>query len=104
MGGPVLAPVSAADIIVLNKIDLVPEPSAAATLGWLARIVPGARVLPARNASLPPEVIMGRYPEPRRHTAQTELHDHQITGYATLSLEIDGPRDADRLAGVLADP
>ena len=28
----------------------------------------------------------------------------ETAGFATLSLEIDGPRDADRLAGVLADP
>ena len=102
MGDTVLAQLAVADIIVLNKIDLVSEPSTAATLGWLARIVPGARVLPARNASLPPEVILGR--DPRHHTGHMELHDHETTGFATLSLKIDGPRDADRLAGVLADP
>jgi G3E family GTPase len=104
MGDTVLAQLAAADIIVLNKIDLVSEPSTAATLRWLARIAPGARVLPARNAGIPPDIIMGRNPEPRRHTSHAELHDHETAGFATLNLEIDGPRDADRLAGVLADP
>ena len=104
MGDTVLGQLAVADIIVLNKIDLVSAPSTAATVGWLARIAPGARVLPARNASIPPDIVMGRDPEPRRHTAHMELHDHETTGFETLSLEIDGPRDADRLAGVLADP
>jgi G3E family GTPase len=103
MSDTVLGQLAVADIIVLNKIDLVSAPSTAATLGWLARIVPGARVLPARNASIPPDIIMGRNPE-TRHTGHMELHDHETTGFETLSLEIDGPRDADRLAGVLADP
>ena len=104
MSNTVLGQLAVADIIVLNKIDLVSAPSAAATLGWLARIVPDARVLPARNASIPSQVIMGRDPEPRRPTGHMELHDHGTTGFETLSLEIDGPRDADRLSGVLADP
>lgn len=104
MSDTVLAQLAFADIIVLNKIDLVSEQSTAATLGWLARIVPGARVLPARNASIPPDIVMGRDPEPRRPTGHMELLDHETTGFETLSFEIDGPRDADRLAAALADP
>jgi G3E family GTPase len=104
MGDTVLGQLAAADIVVLNKIDLVSEQSTASTLDWLARIVPGARVLPARNATIPPDIVMGRDLEPPRHKGQMELHDHETTGFATLSLEIDGPRDADRLAGALADP
>src|SRR5450631_412872 len=63
MSDTVLGQLGAADIIVLNKTDLVSKESAAATLRWLAGIVPGARVVPARNASVPPDIILGRNPE-----------------------------------------
>ncbi len=104
MSDTVLAQLAGADIIVLNKIDLVSRESAAATLRWLGGIVPGARVVPVQNACISPDIIMGRNPEPRPDNGQAAVHRHETADYEALSLAVDGPRDADRLAAVLADP
>ena len=104
MSDTVLGQLAGADIIVLNKIDLVSRQSAVATTRWLAATVPGARIVPARNAGIPPDIIMGRNPQPRANKGKIAFSAHAISDYDTLSLEIDGPRDADRLAGALADP
>jgi len=104
MSDTVLAQLNAADIIILNKTDLVSRESAAETSRWLAGIVPSARIVPARNAGIPPDIIMGRNPQPRLREGRTDFHAHDTAGYETLSLEIHGVRDVDRLAGALADP
>ena len=93
-----------ADIIVLNKIDLVPPERVAASARWLAEIVPAARVLPARNADIPCEIILGRQPEPRPIAYRIAPARHRTAGYEALDLEIEGPVDAEKLASVLADP
>ena len=103
MGDTVLGQLSAADIIILNKTDLVSGESAGETLRWLAGIVPGAGIVPAQNASIPPDIVMGHRPQPRPREGHTDLHAHDTAKYETLSLEIDGVRDVDRLAGALAD-
>jgi G3E family GTPase len=104
MSDTVLAQLAGADIIVLNKIDLVSRESAAATLRWLGGIVPGARIVPVQNARISPDIIMGRNPEPRPDNDHAAIHRHETTGYEALSLAVDGPRDTDQLAAVLADP
>jgi G3E family GTPase len=104
MSDTVLAQLAHADIILLNKIDLVSQQRADAILAWLAATVPGAHVLPVRNANLPLEIVIGQ--NHRRTSGKDSAHasDHQTGDYETLSLEIDHPCDAERLARNLADP
>jgi G3E family GTPase len=104
MSDTVRGQLAGADIVLLNKIDLVSREHAAATCRWLSETVPGARVLPVQNACVPLEIVLGLNPEPRPNKAQTEFSEHATTGYEALSLEIEGPRDADKLAQGLADP
>ena len=104
MADTVRAQLAGADIIILNKIDLVSPESAAATSRWLAGIVPGARVLPARNAKIPGDIILGQSEGPRAGKRQGAFFAHEAADYETLSLEVDGVRDAEQLASRLADP
>jgi G3E family GTPase len=104
MSDTVMAQLAGADIIVLNKTDLVSREAAAATSRWLAGVVPGARIVPAQNAGIPPDIVMGHHPQPRLREGHADFHAHDTAGYETLSLEIDGVRDVGRLAGLLADP
>jgi G3E family GTPase len=104
MSDTVMAQLAGADIIVLNKTDLVSRESAGETLRWLTGIVPGARIVPAQNAGIPPDIVMGHHLQPRLREGHADFHAHDTAGYETLSLEIDGVRDVGRLASLLADP
>jgi G3E family GTPase len=51
--------VSAADIVVLNKIDLVDAEQRAGVEEWVRRIVPRARILPAVQGDVPLNLLLG---------------------------------------------
>jgi G3E family GTPase len=104
MSDTVLGQLAHADIILLNKIDLVSRERLAATSGWLTETVPGARILPVRNADIPPDVVIGQNPERQLDKSRMPVSEHRTADYETLSVEIDSPRDAERLACDLADP
>lgn len=55
----VLRQLASADLIVLNKRDLVREGEARETLCWLRNVSPGARIVEAVNAELPCDVVLG---------------------------------------------
>ena len=103
MSDTVLAQLAASDIIVLNKIDLVSPEQLAATRSWLNEVAPRARVLPAQNASLPPDLILTR--QDGRQTGRFFASGHDTTRMlATVSFEITGNGDPEALAQALADP
>lgn len=77
--------VSAADIVVLSKIDLVDEEQRAEVEEWVRRIVPRARIIPAVHGEVPINLLLGvgRYklelaplPAPGHAHAQHEHHEH----------------------------
>ncbi|NCC30420.1 MAG: GTP-binding protein, partial [Chloroflexia bacterium] len=76
--------VSAADLVVLNKIDLVDEAQHAAITAWVRQIVPRARILPAVHGEVPLNLLLGvgrytitltPYPSPA-HPAHDHNHAH----------------------------
>jgi G3E family GTPase len=68
--------IHAADLIILNKIDLVDDPQRAKVQTWIQSLAPRARVLEARHAAVPLELLLGV----GRYRIQLELaapmHDH----------------------------
>ena len=104
MSDTVRSQLASADIIVLNKIDLVPPGRVAAISRWLSEIVPDVRILPAQNADVPSQIILGRQPEPQPMAYRIKPPRHRTAGYDALDLEVGCPVDAERLASVLADP
>jgi len=59
VGDTVVRQLIAADLIVLNKIDLVDEQDADATAAWLHDAAPGARIVRVAHAALPCDVVLG---------------------------------------------
>jgi G3E family GTPase len=51
--------ISAADIVVLSKVDLVDETQKAEVEEWVRRIVPRARILPAVHGEAPINLLLG---------------------------------------------
>ncbi len=76
--------VSAADIVVLSKVDLVDAEQRAEVEAWVRRIVPRARILPAVHGDVPLNLLLnvGRYRlevpllQPRAHDHHGEQCDH----------------------------
>ena len=104
MSDTVRGQLAGADIIVLNKTDLVSSQRVAATARWLAEIVPEARVLPARNGDIPIDIILGPHSDQRSNAGRIERPRHRTADYEALTLDIDSAVDAEKLARALADP
>jgi G3E family GTPase len=91
--------ISAADIVVLSKVDLVDEAQLVKVEAWVRQIVPRARVLHAINGDLPFALLLGigRYQleaAPRAAHVHDEHcdhdHDHSAT-FSTWSYQRDRP-------------
>lgn len=87
---------AAADIIVLNKCDLVDEPEQAALTAWLQGRAPGAAILPVRQAEVPPDVVLGPVDRPARAEPAEHAHRHD-TVFQSRTLRWDGAIEEARL-------
>lgn len=100
MGDTVLAQLAAADLVVLNKADLVSPAQLADATAWLKQVTPRARVLPAQRANLPPDLILARHDERAKGSFFVAGHTAQL---ASFSFEIAGQGEPEALARILAD-
>lgn len=96
VGGQVLRQLRAADLIVLNKADLVGEADLAALQGWLREQVPDARILTTRFGRLPPALLVGLHAEAGVEGGHLHdhVHDHDHDhghDYASSSVTLDAP-------------
>ena len=104
MSDTVLAQLAHADIILLNKADLVSPEQFDAVSRWLSDTVPGAHIVPTRKAEVPLEIVLGHYMRPKSVGDLTISPGHRHTAdYETMSLDIDAPCDAGHLARHLAE-
>ena len=100
MSDTVLAQLAERRSRLLNKIDLVTEQVSAAS-AWLKQVAPRARVLPARYAGLPAELILARLDtQPAGRFFATE---HDASSFAAINFEVTGNGDPELLARALAD-
>ncbi len=58
MGETVIAQLAEADLVILNKRDLVDDAARNRVEGWIGAVAPGARVVTATRAALPPAVVL----------------------------------------------
>lgn len=88
--------IEAADLVVLNKIDLIDETQRVAAREWLANQFPDKHVVEAVNGNVPTEVILGLDTK-RGRRADVPMptdHDHD---FESVSITIDEPLEDDRL-------
>ncbi len=72
--------VSAADIVVLSKVDLVDEAQRAEVEEWVRRIVPRARILPAVQGEVPFNLLLGIGRYKLELTPAQPHHEHHEQG------------------------
>ncbi|HUR87900.1 MAG TPA: GTP-binding protein [Ramlibacter sp.] len=98
--GPMLrGQVECADVIVLNKRDLVDVASATAARGWLEAQAPGRAIIEARHGEVPVDVILG-IKSARGVPAEPVAADH-AAAFESVSVTLADPLDRVRLREVL---
>lgn len=114
VGDTVRAQLLAADLIVLNKADLVSTDTLEAASAALSSVAPRARLIVAQRSAVPPAALLGwRDESPLAPAASAALADTPLASralrpahapFSSLSLRFDAPIDPEQLAQSLADP
>ncbi|HEY2871374.1 MAG TPA: GTP-binding protein [Reyranella sp.] len=106
VGGKVLRQLQGADLVVLNKTDLVSPSETAQVRTWLNEQVPGARVIASSFGRVPLAMLIGVHGDDA--PSQSHHHDHvhhHDAEYASRSVTLDVPVcEADFQAMVAALP
>lgn len=97
----ILRQLAEADLIVLNKIDLVSEEARADLAAWLADTAPRAKIVKTAFGALAPEIAFGAY-APSLFVADAP-EGHGGAQPQSQSFEVKGAVDVARLAVALAD-
>ena len=89
VGDTVLRQFTQADLILLNKTDLVSKVEIASLRGWLAELAPGTPVIETVHSEIPLTVLVGAHGSrtPARAGAQTSSPADHTGTYETWTLE-----------------
>ena len=79
---------AAAEVLVLNKADLVEPDQLAETEAWLRDTCPDAFLLTTTNSEVAPEVLFGRMSS---RTYEADGHHHPERLFTTRSVDADAP-------------
>jgi G3E family GTPase len=101
MGDTITRQLGDADLIVLNKIDLVAKGEVESVVRWLAGVAPRARVMPVRHAAVAPEIL---FSIDTNFSAGDAADHHAGEEFSSENFKIPHALDAARLAEALADP
>lgn len=97
----VLRQLAEADLVVLNKIDLVPEATRADLGSWLGETAPRAKIVETAFGALAPEIAFGAY-APSAFVADAPA-THGGAQPQSQSFEVKDAVDVAGLAAALAD-
>jgi G3E family GTPase len=96
MGDTVSAQLAQADILILNKTDLVCESELAASVHWLRSRAPQARIVTAVRGALPPEVVLESFLGRERSFAGVRLHGGDA--FVATTVDVGEPVDPEAFA------
>ncbi|MDH3303320.1 MAG: GTP-binding protein [Acidimicrobiia bacterium] len=87
VGDMVAAQLAAADIVVVNKIDLVDDATVADVVAWLDDRAQGALKVPTRQSVIAPELLFGHGSDHRPNQATPTAADQQFESWTWSSEE-----------------
>ncbi len=99
MGDTVRQQLRDADILILNKTDLVEAQHLDDTNQWLASEFTDAKVIASQHARLPRDVVLGKARSGKDLPTQSELHHGNL--FESHSYALSGPVDVAQLAQAL---
>lgn len=104
LGDTILRQLAAADLVVLNRCDLVDEISREATLAWIAEQAPTARTVPAVRAAISPELVLDlRDGSPAISAPMALGLPDAATFYESMTLDVPALVDVGALARTLTE-
>lgn len=98
MGDTVTRQLADADIVVLNKVDLVDDKTRADSTDFARSHAKDAQLLVAEHGALPPEVLLQSFVGRGRNSGAR----HDTSGFDSVSLPLDKPFDPAALGRLLA--
>ena len=98
IGDTVQRQLAEADLVIVNKIDLIEGPERTSLEHWLTQKAPQARQVPARHAKVPLDVILGGVARKR----PADVADHAVTLFDSFVFRPKAGTDAVLLAQALA--
>ena len=91
-----------ADLVILNKTDLISDVERTRIKTWLSEQNGQAEIVEAQHGSLPSALILQSFATQDR--AKSKRADHKSAGFETRTIKLDVPVNADQLAENLASP
>ena len=91
-----------ADIVILNKVDLVADNSRAATLRWLEKQYPDARIIETSGANLAPAIVFGIPQDSDRRLSDGSVSHASL--FSSIAMELEIVTDVERFAEALTSP
>lgn len=98
MSDTILAQLQAADLLILNKVDLVTKDQAGVISTWLASLNENAPIIPVTYSKVAPDIVLGHFVQ--RVYAKGAHQD--VGGLSTLTLLPKHNIDVNELAQTLA--
>jgi len=91
-GATIRRQIEAADLVLLNKTDLLGDGHLEVCLNWLASTFPGIRVVPAVRATVPLSLMLGRYDHDEVFRPENAIHPQYESWHVTLDQSVDRER------------
>ena len=100
LGDTVLRQMAQADLLLLNKTDLLEEADLARVRAWLNGLALPAPIIETDHTRLPGDLVFGPVTSP----IASQNHAHAETLFQTGVFRPDGPLDLEKLGRALTDP
>jgi G3E family GTPase len=91
----ILDQIGTADLLVLNKVDLVAPERLAQVKAWIAQRAPGTRILEAVRAELPLDLLLGITLDPNPNPNRNRNRDRNRNRTADCDCDSDSDCDSD---------
>lgn len=99
MGDTISRQLADADIVLLNKADLISTEELAAVGDWIRELIPGIRVIECERSNVPPAIVLQNFAG-EAHASRHDGHHHHAR-FESHKLVIEAPVDADSFARTL---
>jgi len=100
VGDTITRQLNDADLIVLNKTDLISDDERGRVKTWLAEQSNHSEIVEARHGALPPAIALQSFATHDRVKSSRE--DHQSAGFTSRSIAMDNPVNVEQLAEALS--